>query len=182
MEKAPLLVLFSLNLLIFWGCQKAERLSIMDFSGEPDIILTDFIYTSSVLTNKVWEIRCVEAEKYEEQKMFLFKDIELKMFQNNKVQSVLTAKYGVVNYLGRNVTARSNVVLVTSDRSRLYTSSLTWDDGRKLLRTDDFVRIVRENGDVITGYGLEMDQNAQEIVIKNRVKGNFRKENENAPR
>jgi LPS export ABC transporter protein LptC len=166
---------------LFWGCPKAEHLSVMDFSGEPDIILSDFIYTSSVLTNKVWEIKCAEAEKYEEQKMFLFKDIELKMFEGNKVQSVLTAKFAVVNYLGRNVTARSNVVLVTSDRSRLYTSSLTWDDARKLLRTDDFVRIVRDNGDVITGYGLEMDQKAQEIVIKHRVKGKFREENEKRP-
>ncbi len=165
-----------LSVFFLVSCGKKEFIPFLDFEGEPDLILTDFIYTSSVLTNKIWEIKCDEAEKYEDKKLFLFKTIELKMFEDNKVNSVLNAKYAIVNYTGKNVTAQSNVVLVTSDRSRLYTTTLTWDDSRKILRTDDFVRIVRTNGDVITGYGLEMDQNAQEIVIKNRVRGKFKKD------
>jgi LPS export ABC transporter protein LptC len=167
-------------LVALCACRKIDTISFLDFDGEPDSIIYDFTFTSSVSTNKVWECQCKEAEVYNEARKYLFKDIVLHLYERNKPQSVLTARYGIMNKGEQNITAKSNVVLITVDKSRLYTESLSWDDQRKLLTTEEFVRIVRANGDVITGIGMEMDKNADEIVIKHKVKGTSKQNEKNS--
>jgi LPS export ABC transporter protein LptC len=172
MRKALSSVLFLFTAILLSFCTpKKQTMDILDIENEPDVIIEDFIYSCTTDGRKIWEIKSDKAEKFESARKFLFRTILLKMYEDETVKSILTAKYGVVNYNGKDVTARTNVVLTTSEHTVLYTQSLTWDNERKILRTEDFVRIVKPNGDVLTGYGLEMDQNADRITIKRRVVG-----------
>lgn len=63
-----------------------------------------------------------------------------------------------------------NVVVVTSDQSRLETEYLWWDSKSDKIKTDAFVTITRE-GDVITGWGLEADERLKGYKILNQVSG-----------
>jgi LPS export ABC transporter protein LptC len=164
-------------LLLLAACGDKENIEIVDsadFGLEPDLVMTDFDYSASGENDrKNWDLHCRVAEKYDTLRRFLFKDVKFRLYEGSSVRAVLTSSYGTANYNDRNMTARSNVNLVFNDGTVLTTETLTWDDGRQVLRTEDFVRIVKPGGDTITGYGLTMDRNAEEIVIKRRVKGKF---------
>lgn len=161
------------------GCREkedVETIDIADFDQEPDMVMTDFDYSMSTDGVKSWDLHCREADKYDTLRRFLFKDVKLNLFDGPAVKAVLTSRIGTANYNDRNMTAQSNVRVVFNDGAVLTTESLTWDDSRQVLRTEDFVRIVKPGGDMVTGYGLTMDRNADEIVIKRRVKGTFNKD------
>ena len=167
-------VLFAV--MAFFSCRHKETIEILDsvdFDQEPDLVMTDFEYSSTTGNQKNWDLDCREAEKFDSLKKFLFKDLHFRLYEGKAVHAVLTAKFGSANYGERDMTAQSNVKVVFDDGTILRTQTLTWDDAREVLRTEDFVRIVKPDGDQITGYGLTMDKNADEIVIKHRVKGKF---------
>ena len=173
----PALAVLLLLLSACAGDEDVETVDSADFGLEPDLVMTDFDYSASTGNDrKNWDLHCVVAEKYDTLRRFLFKDVIFKLYDGGSVRAVLTSRYGVATYNDRNMTARSNVRLVFNDGTVLTTESLTWDNRRQLLRTEEFVRIVKPNGDTVTGYGLTMDRNAQKIVIKNRVKGQMRKD------
>jgi LPS export ABC transporter protein LptC len=158
---------------------KDEIVSDFDFNKQPDLTIEDFIYSATADDgSKIWELKSDSAEKFDSEQKFLMNTIRLKLYEDGAVSSVLTARYGLVSYNGRDILARSNVILQTADRTLLYTETLRWDNDRKLMTTEDFVRIVKPNGDVLTGYGLEMDQRADIMKIKRKVSG-IMKKNEN---
>jgi len=68
------------------------------------------------------------------------------------------------------VEALGNVVVTTEEGIKLETASLRWDPQKRKIVTDDFVKITKKK-DVITGYGLEADEELKHFVIKKSVKG-----------
>ncbi|MGB3092854.1 MAG: LPS export ABC transporter periplasmic protein LptC, partial [Candidatus Zixiibacteriota bacterium] len=71
------------------------------------------------------------------------------------------------------VEALGNVVVTTQQGVKLTTESLRWDPQTARIVTDDFVTITKGQ-DVITGYGLEADQELKHFVIKKKVKGEIK--------
>lgn len=63
-----------------------------------------------------------------------------------------------------------HVVVVSQDHSRLETDYLHWNPDIKKIQTDAFVKVTRK-GDVITGWGLEADQQLTRIKILKQVSG-----------
>lgn len=89
--------------------------------------------------------------------------------ENGEYVSTLTAKEGLIRQKRQELTVWGDVVVI-SDSSRLETHSLIWDPNRKLIITDDFVKLHR-GGDVITGYGMEADNKLEHVKILRDVKG-----------
>jgi LPS export ABC transporter protein LptC len=66
--------------------------------------------------------------------------------------------------------ALGDVVVTTDEGIKLQTESLRWDPQVNKIVTDDFVTITKDQN-VITGYGLEADQQLKHLIIKKQVKG-----------
>lgn len=87
--------------------------------------------------------------------------------------SVLVADSGVIKERKQKFEALGNVVVISDEGTKLETQSLRWDpEGAKIV-TDDFVTITKDK-DVITGYGLEADQELKHFVIKKKVRGKIK--------
>jgi len=86
-----------------------------------------------------------------------------------KVKTELTAKYGIrYEGVGR-MEAKNDVVLVNEKGEKLNTEHLTWDEQKKLIYTDAFVKITTLDK-IIYGDGLESNQDFSRYKIKN-IKG-----------
>jgi len=78
--------------------------------------------------------------------------------------SVLTAEAGKVDDNTKNLEAFGNVLVVSSDSTRLRTQRLYWDNRRQLIHTPEFVRI-NSPKERLQGYGLESDQQLRRYKI-----------------
>ena len=68
------------------------------------------------------------------------------------------------------MTAKGNVRLYNSQNDKLQTSELNWDETRKIIYTEKFVRITRPSQrDTTYGLGFEADQGFKQITIKRRI-------------
>jgi LPS export ABC transporter protein LptC len=84
--------------------------------------------------------------------------------------SVLVADSGLIQEKRQNLEALGNVVVTTNEGMKLETESLKWDPQKKKIISDDFVKITKKEN-VVTGYGLETDEELKHFVIKRNVKG-----------
>jgi LPS export ABC transporter protein LptC len=90
--------------------------------------------------------------------------------QEGNHSSVLVADSGLIQEKRQNLEAVGNVVVTTEEGIKLETQSLRWDPQKRKIVTNDFVKITKKK-DVITGYGLEADEELKHFVIKRSVKG-----------
>ncbi len=85
--------------------------------------------------------------------------------------STLIANWGVYRSRNRNVIVRDSVVWESTDLQKLETEELNWDEKSGLIHTNKFV-VLQQPDYVITGYGLEADQdfnNAKVLQVDGRV-------------
>ena len=87
--------------------------------------------------------------------------------------SELTADSALIQEKRQNFEARGDVVVITPEGVRLNTQSLRWNPETSKIVTDDFVTITKGE-DVITGIGMEADEELKHFVIKKEVKAQIR--------
>ncbi len=81
-----------------------------------------------------------------------------------KQTSVLTSERANVDEATNNLEAIGNVVVVSSDSTKLRTEHLYWDNKRQLVHTPEFVRI-NSPTEALQGHGFESDQNLRHYKI-----------------
>ena len=84
--------------------------------------------------------------------------------RDGKQTSILTSDEGTVDETNDNLEARKNVIVVSSDSSRMKTEKLFWDNQRQLIYTPEYVHIatVKEK---LQGHGFESDQSLKNYRI-----------------
>ncbi len=181
MEKSKRALFIILLLFIFLiQCSQKKENSIEEHEDSTNSILDladseiyDFSYKYTNKEKKVWELSSKKAEVYNKKGLIKITGVNLNFYKNNKVDTTIVSKFGEIYEEKKILTAITNVVLTTEDGTILYTDILNWDDNRNLLYTDEFVKIVKKNGDVIRGIGLEADHNLEKLVIKKNATGKF---------
>ncbi len=84
---------------------------------------------------------------------------------SGEVENTLTAKYATMVENSNEMTARDSVVVINQKGERLDTDELIWDEDRKIIYSNSFVRI--STGDeIILGKGMTANQNFSDYVIK----------------
>jgi LPS export ABC transporter protein LptC len=78
--------------------------------------------------------------------------------------SVLTSEEGSVDEVTNNLEARKNVVVISSDSSRMTTEQLFWDNQRQLIYTQAYVEITTTK-EKLQGHGFESDQGMKHYRI-----------------
>jgi LPS export ABC transporter protein LptC len=98
---------------------------------------------------------------------FEFSDGIKILFYNSghEVESTLTARYATAYENSHSMTARDSVVVVNNKGERLNTDELIWDEDRKIIYSNSFVKITTAD-EIIYGNGMTANENFTDYVIK----------------
>jgi len=86
--------------------------------------------------------------------------------QQRSIESTLTAKYATAYENSHSMTARDSVVVINNKGEILNTDELIWDEERKIIYSNSFVKI-RTQDEIIYGNGMTANENFTGYVIKN---------------
>ncbi len=171
-----LLTLFLVNIstVCCSNKQSTQKKSTADtnvISNLPDTEIYDFSYKHTNKDKIIWELFSKIGKVFDRKGIIEIEGVNLNFYKNNKPDSTITSKYGQIDEHKDILTAISNVVLTTSDGTVLYTDLLHWDNNKSLLYTEKFVKIIKQNGDIIKGIGMEADNQLEKLIIKRNVSG-----------
>jgi LPS export ABC transporter protein LptC len=93
----------------------------------------------------------------------------------DSVESTLTAEGGTVDEETRELLARGDVVVLTSDGIRLESPELRWDPEIEKITTETEV-MVADGDNVLHGQGITSDIHLKSYVIHRDVRGTLRDE------
>ncbi len=171
MKKNRIILIIVGILLLISACSKeksqapATQVNIPDQTMENSTIT----FTEEGIRSAVIWAKYVEV--YEKLDMKKAQQLRADFFdKEGNHTSFLVADSGRIQEKKRKFEALGDVVVTTDDGIKLQTQSLRWDPGINRIVTEDFVTITKDRS-VITGYGLEADQQLKHIVIKKQVKG-----------
>jgi LPS export ABC transporter protein LptC len=163
-----------LVLLAGFGCSKDESNAPALARDVPDQIIENSTIIFSEEGVRSATIFAQYVAVYEKLDLKKAKKLHVDFYaQDGSQTSVLLSDSGVIREGKQKVEALGNVVVTTQQGVKLTTESLRWDPQTAKIVTDDFVTITKGQ-DVITGYGLEADQELKHFVIKKEVKGEIK--------
>ena len=160
-----------LVLLLISACSKEESKAPAISGNVPDQVIENstITFTEEGIRSAVIWAKYVEV--YEKLDFKKAKQVRADFYDKEGIHtSFLVADSGTIQERKRKFEASGNVVVTTDEGIKLVTQTLRWDPEKAKIVTDDFVTITRGK-DVITGYGLEADQQLKHFIIKKQVKG-----------
>jgi LPS export ABC transporter protein LptC len=171
MNKKKWFIWLGLVLFCASACQNKDKTGPAensDYRGEQK--LEKFSMVETLAGKTQWELEASRADVFETEKRTKLEKIKLKFFKDNKLTSVLIAEKGDINTETGDMQAVGNVVFSSEqEQVKVESEQLNWDNKRKKILTDSFVKETRPQG-VVTGYGLEADPDLSRSVIKREVK------------
>jgi LPS export ABC transporter protein LptC len=171
MKKSALIGVSSLILLVFSGCTREEPKAPEFALDVPDQVMENTTITFTEQGVKSAVINTKHLAVYEKLDLKKARGVRVDFYDpEGNHTSVLVADSGLIQEKRQNLEALGNVVVTTEEGIRLETQSLRWDPQKRKIVTDDFVKITKRD-DVITGEGLEADEELKHFVIKKSVKG-----------
>ena len=145
------------------GCAREDAPSTVSSGEAPTQILRDFKTTESDSGRVRYVMRAQIARVYANN-VTRAEVVHVEFYNAGKQVSVLTAREGVLE--GGRMTAIGDVVVTSTDGTRLQTESLFWDQTLQKIRSEEFVRITRQgDAEVLTGRGLTSDPDLEFIDI-----------------
>lgn len=84
---------------------------------------------------------------------------------NEQHTSSLSADYAEINERTNFLQANNNIIVKSDSGVTLYTDTLSWDNTKELIFTEDSVMITTETNDTLYGVGFESDMNMERWKI-----------------
>lgn len=167
-----IVVLFGITML--FSCEnkmsEIDKLTISQINTDNNIIDLDLVYTDSGIVKLRLKapLAIIHDEKDEPFKefpdgieVFFYKD------RDTVVQNYLRANYGI-NYDKKNLAeVRGDVVVVNDKGDTLKTEKLYWDSKKKIIYSDELVRIMQKEQVIIGEDGFEADESFSYYSIRN---------------
>jgi len=159
------------------GCGNHRSSSPAESTGEmPDQEVTDFAITETDEGNIEWKLFARYAATYSARNVVEARSIRVDFYgDDGERSSTLTSRDGEINQRTRDMVARGNVVLETTEGTRLSSEELRFlnREQRIVVPVTYLVRVERA-GDVLTGYGFESDPELTHYEFKKRVQAKVR--------
>lgn len=157
------------------GCNGLPRANPMRSQGEmPDQEVTDFVLTETDAGHPEWTLYSKWAATYTARNVVVARDIRVDFFDEKGVRSSeLTAREGEIQQETRDMTARGNVVLRTTEDTRMTTDEIHFGNREQQITSDRLVRVERQ-GDVLEGIGFTSDPNLRHFEFRSRVNATVR--------
>jgi len=153
------------------GCGSSPRMSSVPDTGElPDQEVSDFQATETDQGAPQWKMYARSAATYRARNLVIARGLRIDFFDDKGARSsTLTSREGEMNDMTHDMTARGDVVIQTTEGTRMTTDQLQFRNKIQRIQTDSFVRVDRR-GDVLTGYGFESDPQLKDFQFKRQVK------------
>ena len=159
------------------GCSQQRPAALAGTSAElPDQEINDFALTETDAGRPLWKLNARHAAEFSSRNLITAQTVRVDFFdEQGRRSSVLTAREGEINGRTRDMLARGQVVLETTEGTRLSTEELRFlnREQKILVPEDQLVRVQRAN-DVLTGYGFESDPDLNHYEFKRAVKATVR--------
>jgi LPS export ABC transporter protein LptC len=164
-----LCLMFCTFLFFFTGCEEKIQPSVIS-SIDSRTLPQQESWNSAITVSDSGRVTAIIYAGYisvfeSDQKTYLSQGVRVRFFNIKGIQtSVLTSDEGTVDEMTNNLEARKNVVVVSSDSSRMITEQLFWDNNRQLIYTPAYVQITTKK-DRLQGHGFESDQSLKNYRI-----------------
>ncbi len=140
----------------------------------PDTEVSDFVITETDRGLVQWKMYARSAATYRARSTVIARGLRIDFFdEKGSRSSTLTAQEGEMNDLSHDMNARGDVVIQTTEGTRMTTDKLRFRNKEQRIDTDAFVRVDRR-GDVLTGWGFESDPELKDFQFKRQVKATVR--------
>ncbi len=164
-------ILFICIIIFFFAaCGNDSSRDIAFERGEaPDEVFEDFVTQESDSGRVRWKLTAPLANRFKASQSVLMDEPKIEFFNSKgELETTLTSEKGEYNEQTRDMLAYGNVVVVSVEGDVLETDSLLWVNARDKIISNCFVKLTRGK-DVITGIGMECDQDLSSVVIKKNV-------------
>jgi LPS export ABC transporter protein LptC len=161
--------------LALWGCSTRQSSGPVGSTGDlPDQEVRNFVLTETDQGTPEWKLYARYAAMYDARNNIVARGVRVDFFdaQGNKT-SELSAREGEIDQQSRDMIARGNVVLQTTDGTRMSTEELRFVNRTQKVRSELAVRVERA-GDVLTGVGFESDPELKHYEFKSKVHAQVR--------
>ncbi|TMQ64643.1 MAG: LPS export ABC transporter periplasmic protein LptC [Candidatus Eisenbacteria bacterium] len=157
-------------LTLVGACDRIQRDSPAGDTGElPDQEVSDFSVTETDEGRLEWKMYARNAAIYNARDAIVAHGVRVDFYDEaGKQTSTLTAREGEMNQVRHDMIARGNVVLQTTEGTRMSTEELRFLNQTQRIVSDGFVRVERRS-DVLTGYGFESDPDLKHYEFKHQV-------------
>ncbi len=157
------------------GCSPSKRVGAAAVAGDlPDQETSDFMLTETDKGHPVWTLYARSAAMYNARNEIVGRGVRVDFFDENGARSSqLTAREGLVQQQTRDMVARGNVVMTTSEGTRMTTEELQFLNSSNRIKSDKRVR-VEQNGDVLMGIGFESDPDLRHFEFKTKIEATIR--------
>lgn len=158
------------------GCSRQDTANVdqselTDSADRPDSEISSgiiYLYERGRVTSKVIAERILQYDAIDSTMAYA---IIVETYDTlNRVISVLVGDSGLICEKKGTLSVYGHVVVITEDSTKLETDSLFWNSATDKILTDEFVKITQGN-DIMTGYGLEANQNLTHIKILRDISG-----------
>ena len=151
---------YSLLFLFFLGCDIDEvKKSGQSRQGMPDAESWDATITLTNEGAKRAVIRAGHLEKYNEKKYIrLDQNIDADFFNENEIYTTnLKSRVAEIEEARDYLIAIGNVIVLSDSGVTLYTDTLSWDNVKEKVFTNNKVVFITEQKDTLYGIGFESD-------------------------
>lgn len=169
MERAALIKSL-IGILLLFGCSTPVETSEQD-NGEPVEKPEQMSWDVNISITHAGKLRAnIKAdylEQYESKStIFLQENVKINFYNNEEklISSLLANKANInerINYLQ----ATDNIIVESDSGVTLFTDTLTWDNEKEIIFTNDSVMITTESNDTLYGIGFQSDINMEQWKI-----------------
>jgi LPS export ABC transporter protein LptC len=147
-----------------------------DRENVPDEVFEDFVTQESDSGRMQWKLTAPLAKRFIKKHEIQMDEPRIEFYDDGGVlQTTLTSEQGTYYEDPGDLLAYGNVVVISTNGDELETDSLLWVNARNKIISNCFVKLTRGK-DVVTGYGLECDNDLSSAVIKRDVQATIRSE------
>ena len=148
----------------------------------PEAVLNDFIHRAVKDTIMVFSLEAEEAQLFQRQKKTLLTKVRFKEYDNQGNVAVEGQANSAVYYTDTENAEIYGAIYFRSNQEEitLYASTLFWDKGNRVLKSDSEqrVRIEKDDGAYINGSGFSVDARRKELHYTRGVFGKYIHEDE----
>src|SRR5262245_29811100 len=168
-----LLGLLALGLggMLLAGCSGGKKLSASGTTGElPDGEVEDFSVSETDSGRTQWTLFAKNAATYQARDLVTARTLRIDFFdEKGQKSSELVAREGELYQRTRDMVARGNGVLLTTEGWRMSTEEMRFLNSRRRILSDKLVRVEKQ-GTVLEGVGFESDPNLEHFEFQHQIR------------
>lgn len=172
--------------VLAWGATGCSRSEVPDVKADGKRLPLTEYRDSTVLdmhdgSRLSWRLRTTHLVRWPGSELVHASPVHLTVYDSSgQFLMRVTADSGAVDEAVNFLLARGNVHGVSAKGMELTTDSLRWSKSLNQVTTEAKVRVVSENGDILTGRGFVSDANLEHWQILSDVQGVFQQAGERA--